>query len=414
MGDRNLFCTPLFLRLFIPFGLGYFLSVLLGSANATMASALISEFSLSPGDLGFMSSIYLIAFGAAQFPLGVFLDSRGARATLAPLLLFAVAGALVFSQAHGLGALVISRALIGIGLSGSLMAAFKGYADRLPAATLPMVYSLQSFMGGLGGMCATRPMAVAFGFFGWRPVFVALAFFCLAISALIWFSVPKYAAQAKTRHVGFMKLLLQMFSYFKDRRFWDAAAISTCAQAVMFSFLYLWIAPWMHDVAGMESREAEFYMMLAFFGTALGYLLNGILADFLKRRAGLSWERLYLLSGLLLTILLGLICAINGRAAAPLWAVVMFLCNMTMISFPIMRTLYAENEVGRVLSLLNFTIFLCSFLAQWFIGAVLECYPVTRAGFSPAGYQAAIAVIVALNAAGVLWYAYSMKRTKAA
>ena len=55
--------TPLFMRLFIPFGVGYFLSVFLGSANATMAPILITEFALSPADLGFMSSVYLIFFG---------------------------------------------------------------------------------------------------------------------------------------------------------------------------------------------------------------------------------------------------------------------------------------------------------------------------------------------------------------
>ena len=125
MQYRELIFSPLFARLFIPFGIGYFLSILLGGANATMAPILVSEFNLTAGDLGFMSSIYLIAFGAAQFPLGVYLDIRGARKTLAPLLLIAVAGAIVFAYAHGSAALMLSRALIGVGLSGSLMAAFK-------------------------------------------------------------------------------------------------------------------------------------------------------------------------------------------------------------------------------------------------------------------------------------------------
>ena len=49
--------SPLFLRLFIPFGLGYFISVLLGSANAIMSPILVETFSLSPADLGFMTSI---------------------------------------------------------------------------------------------------------------------------------------------------------------------------------------------------------------------------------------------------------------------------------------------------------------------------------------------------------------------
>ena len=414
MQYRELIFSPLFARLFIPFGIGYFLSILLGGANATMAPILVSEFNLTAGDLGFMSSIYLIAFGAAQFPLGVYLDIRGARKTLAPLLLIAVAGAIVFAYAHGSAALMLSRALIGVGLSGSLMAAFKGYSQWLPSEDLPAVYSVQSFMGGLGGMCATRPMSIAFGFFGWRSVFVGLSAVLFVSAAVVWFVVPKDPPVTENKKSAFFPLLVQMLSYLGDRRFWIAAPVVTAGQSVMFAFLYLWISPWMHDVAGFAPREAELFMMLAFFGTALGYLLNGILAGMFKKRGWLSWEQLYLLSGILLTVLLCAIAAINGPAAAPVWPFVMFLCNMTMISFPIVRTMYSEEEVGRVLSLLNFVIFLFSFFAQWFLGMLLDMWPQSETGFAAAGYQVGIFAMVIVNAAAVLWYYICIRNEKEA
>lgn len=410
MKDKNILLTPLFLRLFIPFGVGYFLSVFLGSANATMAPMLVTEFTLSPSDLGFMSSIYLIFFGLAQFPLGVFLDRYGARATLAPMLLFAVAGALVFAAAEGFAALALSRALIGIGLSGSLMAAFKAYASWLPAERLPLVYSVQSLMGGLGGMFATRPISVAFGLFGWRQVFVMLAAVCLCSASLVWFVVPNDRPGGAVKVDSFVKQLWKMFGFFGDRRFWLVAPTVTAAQSVMFAFLYLWVGPWMLDVAGMEVSEAGMYMMLAFGGAALGYFGNGILAGWFKSRGWLTWEQLYLLSGVLLTFVLAAITLINGRCAASLWGIVMFLSTMTMISFPITRTMYAGDEVGRVLSLLNFTIFLFSFIVQWFIGVVIDLYPVSEGHFSPAGYQMSLAVVVVFNFASCIWYYYGMKR----
>ena len=407
--DRNMLLTPLFLRLFVPFGAGYFLSVFLGSANATMAPILIAEFSLSPSDLGFMSSVYLIFFGLAQFPLGVFLDRYGARATLAPMLLFAVAGAAVFAVAEGFAALILSRALIGIGLSGSLMAAFKAYASWLPAEKLPLVYSVQSLMGGLGGMFATRPIAVAFDLFGWRRVFIMLALISLLGAALIWFVVPKDNPDHEETRLSFIKLLMKMLGFFADRRFWLVAPTVTAAQSVMFAYLYLWVGPWMLDVAGMDFSEAGMYMMLAFGGAALGYFGNGVLASWFKRRGWLTWEQLYLLAGALLTLVLSAITLINGRGAAPLWGAVMFLSTMTMISFPIMRTMYEGEEVGRALSLLNFTIFLFSFIVQWFIGVVLDFYPVSGGRFAPEGYRMSLAVIVLFNLFACIWYYYGMK-----
>ncbi|HAH68489.1 MAG TPA: MFS transporter, partial [Synergistaceae bacterium] len=137
-----------------------------------MSPILISTFSLSPADLGFMTSVYLISFGLAQFPLGVLLDRYGARKTLASFMLFAVGGAFIFAFSQNVGDLILSRALTGIGLSGCLMAAFKAYSEWLPAERLPLVYSIECLTGGIGGMVATKPVGFAIGILSWRNVFI--------------------------------------------------------------------------------------------------------------------------------------------------------------------------------------------------------------------------------------------------
>lgn len=394
--------SPLFLRLFIPFGLGYFISVLLGSANAIMSPILVETFSLSPADLGFMTSIYLISFGLAQFPLGVWLDRYGARKTLAPFMLFAVAGAVLFGLSQNIGHLILSRALTGIGLSGCLMAAFKAYSDWLPSDRLPLVFSLECLTGGIGGMVATKPIGYAISIFSWRYTFIFLAVVTLFTALSIWFVTPKDGHVSSDCKITFGGQLKEMLKFFTDSRFWLVAPVVIAAQSVMFAYLYLWVGPWMRDVAMMESAETGTYMMYAFTGAAAGYFLNGILADLFMKKGWLSWEKMYLYSGALLTLVLAFITFENGRSSAILWGIVMFLSTMTMISFPIMRKLYASCEVGRVLSLLNFTIFLMSFILQWFIGIVLDFYPVVDGRFSALGYQASLAVIVLLNLAAVI------------
>lgn len=343
--------SPLFLRLFIPFGLGYFISVLLGSANAIMSPILINTFSLSPSDLGFMTSVYLISFGLAQFPLGVLLDRYGARKTLAPFMLFAVGGALIFAFSNNVGHLILSRALTGIGLSGCLMAAFKAYSEWLPSERLPLVYSLECLTGGIGGMVATKPIGFAISMLPWRTVFVLLALFTFLTALSIWFVVPRDGNRTSSKRTTFTGQLRQMVAFFADPRFWFVAPVVTASQSVMFAYLYLWVGPWMRDVAGMAAAEAGTYMMFAFTGAAAGYFLNGIFADLFMRRGWLSWEKMYLYSGALLTLVLAFITAENGRGSAALWGIVMFLSTMTMISFPLMRKLYESHEVGRALSL---------------------------------------------------------------
>ena len=398
------------MRLFLPFGLGYFLSVFVGSVNAMMSPILVSEFSLSPADLGFMSSVYLIVFGLSQFPVGIFLDRFGARKTLAPFLIIAVAGAVIYGTAHSFGALVVSRALVGVGFAGSLMAAFKAYSVWLKPEKLPVSYSLLSLMGGLGGMFATRPVAMAFDAIGWRSVFFLLAGATLLYSAAIWFVVPKDDPDGEAGRMSLARLLREMLALLADKGFLCASAPAMAGQGVYFAYLFLWIGPWMYDVAAFGESSAGAFMMLAFGSAAAGFFMNGVIAEWLESRGWLTWEQFYLISGIFIAVFLAVIAAMNNASAALLWSPVMFFSAMAMISFPIVRRMYSGGEVGRALSLLNFLIFLVSFFIQWFVGLLLDLYPVSDGHFSPAGHSVCLYAVSLLNLVCCAWFAFGLKR----
>ena len=80
------------LTVFCPFALGYFLSFFFRNVNAIISKDLAGEFALTPADLGFLTSMYLLAFAAFQLPLGVLLDRYGPRRVVAALLCSAAAG----------------------------------------------------------------------------------------------------------------------------------------------------------------------------------------------------------------------------------------------------------------------------------------------------------------------------------
>ncbi|MDL2263489.1 MFS transporter [Synergistaceae bacterium OttesenSCG-928-I11] len=403
--------TPTFFRIFIPFGAAYFMSLLLGSTNAIMSRTLVETFGLSSSELGLMSSAYLASFAAMQFPLGVMLDRYGARRTLAPLLLFAAAGSLLFGMSRTGSHLIAARALLGIGLAGCLMAAYKAYADWIERDRLPVAYSVQCLAGGIGGMAATRPLALAFDVLPWRTVFLLFAAATLAIALLVWFVVPeKPRTQSALPRATFATQFRHMLRFLTDGRFWYIAPVITAAQGVLFAYLYLWLGPWLRDVAGLPERETGMLLMLSALGTAVGYFLNGILAEVLRKKGWMSWETMYLVTGVLFVALMAAISA--GVPCAPyLWPFVMFLSTMTMISFPLMRNLFDDDEVGRVLSLLNFTIFVASFAMQWLVGAILERYPTAPdGGFSPAGYSTGLVILTATGAAAVAHLAFCLRR----
>src|SRR3954468_13073940 len=145
---RSLPVNPLVV-VFAPFAGGYFLSFFFRNVTAVISKDLAGEFSLTPADLGFLTSMYLLTFAAFQLPLGVLLDRYGPRRVVAVLMCSAAAGALVFALAKDLTTLSIGRALIGLGVSAGLMVAIKAFSLWFPArlATMNGIYLA---VGGLG------------------------------------------------------------------------------------------------------------------------------------------------------------------------------------------------------------------------------------------------------------------------
>lgn len=67
------------LRLFLPFAAGYFLSYLFRTVNAVIGPVIARELELPDNALGLLTSTYFLAFGAAQLPFGMLLDRYGPR-----------------------------------------------------------------------------------------------------------------------------------------------------------------------------------------------------------------------------------------------------------------------------------------------------------------------------------------------
>ena len=174
-------------RVFACFALGYLLSYALRAINAVIAPSLMAELGLSNADLGLLSSAYFVAFGCMQLPLGIWLDKYGSRRTEAALLLCAAAGAVVFATSTSLAGLWLGRALIGVGVSACLMAAFKAYRLWFAPERQSQLASWMLVAGTAGALSATVPVTLALPLLGWRGIFWVVAALLLLVAAAIFF-----------------------------------------------------------------------------------------------------------------------------------------------------------------------------------------------------------------------------------
>src|SRR5437660_3535862 len=156
-GGTRLQSWRLIFRVFLPFTAAFFLSYLFRTINALISSELSSDLALDAADLGFLTSVYFLTFAALQLPVGIWLDRYGPRRVEGALLVFAAAGAMLFSLSKGFAALVLGRALIGLGVAAAFTGGLKAIVLWFPKDRVGAMNGWMVVLGALGALSATSP-----------------------------------------------------------------------------------------------------------------------------------------------------------------------------------------------------------------------------------------------------------------
>ncbi len=390
------------LRVFIPFALGYFLSYLYRVVNAVLAPDLASELGIGPSELGLLTAAYFITFAAFQLPLGVLLDRFGPRKIESFLLIFAAAGAFVFSRAESVSGLVIGRALIGFGVSACLMAAFKAFVLWFRRERLPLINGIQMAAGGFGALTATAPVEAALGVTDWRGIFFILSIITLAVAAAVFFVVPEKKIE---QHADSIKEQIQgIIQVFSSLTFWRIAPLTVMSQAAFLAIQGLWSGPWLRDVAGFERDMIARVLLMIAVAMVTGFILLGAAADRL-RRLGIKPIVIAVAGMTAFMITQGLLTLEVTSWSRTLWVLFGIFGTTGIIPYAVLSQSFPLHLSGRVNTGVNLLVFIAAFSAQWGIGEIINLWPGTAAGgYAPAGYQAGFAMMLCLQVIALLWF----------
>jgi predicted MFS family arabinose efflux permease len=359
----------LWIRLFLPFAAGYFLSYLFRTVNAVIGPVLARELAIGDNALGLLTSTYFLAFGLAQLPLGMLLDRFGPRRVEAGLLLLAAAGAATFALADDIAGLAVGRALIGLGVSACLMASFKAFSQWFPPERQASLTGWIMASGGLGALAAARPLEFALGFTGWREIALALAATTLAVAATLWRVVPDKPGDA--RGAGLAEQLAGVRAIFSSRHFWRYAPMGLLFTGGFMAVQGLWASRWMAVLEGMDGPAIAARLTWMSGAMLAGFLFMGFFATGLVRR-GIKLERIYLGAMLVALACFALISARPTLAGSLLWPILGACFSLSNIAYSLVSQAFPPALSGRANTALNLAVFVGAFGLQWGIGGGVD------------------------------------------
>lgn len=408
-GSEQSLPLSLLVAALLPFGLGYFFSYLFRAVNAVVAPDLVKELGLTATELGLLTAAYLLAFALFQLPLGMLLDRFGPRRVQAALLITAATGAALFSFGTSTLALVLARALIGLGFAGGLMASFKAVVVWVPEQRRALANSLVMSFGGLGLVVSTAPMEWAVSTFGWRMAMLGLAILTAAIAAILFLVVPKNSGLGSSAGASPREQVRTLARIYGDKAFNRMAPLLAITAGTHIGIQTLWAGPWFRDVAGLSRGEVAWQLMAMALSFFVGILASGIITDFFKRR---GWTELDVMLGFLTSFLIAQILILVDIPAIRtlVWLVFGMSGQVAILAFPWLSSHFGAALSGRANTAMNLLIFSMAFISQSAIGAIIDMFPRTAAGGYPVqAYTVAFGIFLVLQLAALALYLANRK-----
>ena len=366
--EKNILPIKKAVLIFFVFACGYFISALLRAITATLSPLLTLEFNLTAGDLGLLAGGYFLGFASMQIPLGYLLDKHGPKKIVSSFLLIAIIGTAAFAFAENFSSLLISRILIGVGVSACLMAPLTGYRIWFADEYQQRANAWMLMVLSMGFVFSTLPVQILLPIIGWRWIFGLIAILIFFVIILTSFFIPSWDTEVKNnkeKNVG------SLSDVWKNKFFRSTIPLGLFNYGGMVAIQTLWAGPWMVRVAGytpLQSATGLFWinitMLIAFF--LFGYILPKI------TKLGLESMKLMKI-GLPISYLSLFVIIILGESAGAVHFTIYLLTSIVLtLTQPAVALSFPTSLAGKSLTSFNLLIFVGTFLMQWGIGLIID------------------------------------------
>ena len=341
--EKNILPIKKAVLIFFVFACGYFISALLRAITATLSPLLTSEFNLTAGELGLLAGGYFLGFASMQIPLGYLLDKHGPKKIVSSFLLIAIIGATAFSLAESFAGLLISRILIGVGVSACLMGPLTGYRIWFADEYQQRANAWMLMILSMGFVFSTLPVQILLPIIGWRWIFSGIAILILIIILLTLLFIPHWKNKINNDQ---KKNNGSLSDVWKNKFFISTIPLGLFNYGGMIAIQTLWAGPWMVRISGytaLESATGLFWingtMLVSFF--IFGYILPKI------TKLGFKTMKLMKI-GLPISYLSLLVIIISGENAGTIHFTIYILTSIVLtLTQPAVALSFPTNLAGK-------------------------------------------------------------------
>lgn len=371
-----------------------FLQFLLQGAPGMFVSALMDDLSISPAQIGFISSAFVCTYMICQVPAGLMIDRWGARWTMFVSLLAVTCGCLLFSWADTWMMAVLGRMLMGVaaatGVTGCMYLAGNWY----PAAWFPLVAGIIEMVAMLGG--AGSVMLETYDG-QWRSAFLDMAALAIVIAMAIALFVrdkPDFARDDEpdeddSRVSGLVDTLGELVHL---PVFWICAFYGGVIYALISSFAQLWCIPYLNSLYPECSHQVAEGTALIFIGLAVGTPLCGTMASLIGK------NKPVMVSGAVL-VSVAMWVVMYQPLSLPVMSTVLFFMGLASGSYALVycavRNVVCFRIRATAIALLNALMLIGSPLFQPLSGWLLDRALTSQESLDVTSYQAAMLPLLA-------------------
>ena len=396
------------ITVFFIFAFGYFLSCLLRAITATLSPVLTSEFELTAANLGLLAGVYFLGFACMQIPLGYLLDKFGPKKIISSFLLIAFIGTISFALAQSFSWLLISRILIGVGVSACLMAPLTGYRIWFAENQQQSANSWMLMIASLGFLSSTLPIQLLLPVLGWRWIFGLIAILILISIILMLVFIPKWSLRNKESLENTTKPG-SLADVWKNKFFISLIPMGLFNYGGLLAIQTLWAGPWMIRVAGYSPLESATGLFWINITMLVSFFLWGF---FLPKIINFGFNALKILRfGLPISFLVMLSIIVLGSKAGAFYITLFILSSIFLsVTQPAVGLSFKKHMAGKALTSFNLLIFLGTFIMQWIMGLVIDL--VKNFGYTEIiGFKAAFSFFLFLSLISYIFFLIVNKKS---